>query len=260
MSGEFSLEGKIAIVTGAAGILGPVFCKALTEYGAKVAALDLSDKVNEVFSDNDNIKGYKCDVSSPKEVKQTVQQVIADFGKIDILHNNAQGRTHSVPFEEYTLDMWHETMKVNVDGSLLCLQEVGKHMIDRGQGGSIIQTSSIYGYMAPDFRIYDGCLNAAGKQMSSPAVYTVSKAAQNGLTTYLASYWAKHNIRINNLVPGGVEFQQSDRFKQQYSARIPLGRMAKDHDMVGTLIFLASDASKYITGQDIFVDGGLHVW
>lgn len=260
MNNIFSLDGKVVLLTGASGILGPTFCEALTEYGAKVAALDIDERVHDVFSDNASVKSYVCDVSSSEQVKNVVEMVIQDFGKIDVLHNNAQGKNYPVPFEDYTLDMWHETMKVNVDGAVLCLQEVGKHMIARGEGGSVIQTSSIYGYMAPDFRIYDGCLNPAGKQMSSPAVYTVSKAALNGLTTYIASYWAKHKIRINNIVPGGVEFNQSERFIEQYSSRIPLGRMAKEKDMVGALIFFASDASSYITGQDLFVDGGLHVW
>lgn len=257
---DFNLEGKVAFINGASGILGPHFCHALRDYGAKVFATDVNDKVMDMFSNENNITPFICDISDPANVNEAVSKCLSEFGHIDILHNNAQGKTYSVPFEEYTLDMWRETTNVNVDGYFLCAQAVGKHMVERGQGGSVIQTASIYGAMAPDFRIYDGIKNAAGKNMSSPAVYSASKAAVIGLTRYLASYWAPHGIRVNNLIPGGVEFQQEEQFKANYSSRIPLGRMANPKDMVGAMLFLASDAAGYVTGQDLFVDGGLHVW
>ena len=132
-------------------------------------------------------------------------------------------------------------------------------MVVQGTGGSIIQTASIYGVMAPDHRIYEGSLYL-GRQINTPAVYTASKAAVIGLTKHLASYWAEKGIRVNTLTPGGTESGQNDEFKKRYSDRIPMGRMANAPEMVGALLYLASDASSYVTGQNIIVDGGLNCW
>jgi NAD(P)-dependent dehydrogenase (short-subunit alcohol dehydrogenase family) len=150
-------------------------------------------------------------------------------------------------------------MSVNVDGMFLVAQAVGRKMIEQGTGGSIIQTSSIYGILAPDKRIYEGSFYL-GRQIGTPAVYSTSKSAVVGLTRHLAAYWADKGIRVNTLTPGGVESGQNETFKERYSARIPLGRMAQGEEMVGALIFLASEASSYITGQNIVVDGGLSIW
>ena len=132
-------------------------------------------------------------------------------------------------------------------------------MIDSGEGGSIIQTASIYGVLAPDDRVYEGSSYNA-QQISTPPVYAASKAAIVGLTRYLAARWAKHGVRVNTLTPGGVQSGQNETFVSRYSARVPMGRMAAADDMVGAVIFLASDASAYITGQNIVVDGGLSAW
>lgn len=141
----------------------------------------------------------------------------------------------------------------------LVAKQVGKRMIAQGKGGSIIQTASIYGIMAPDKRIYEGSFYL-GRQISSPAVYSASKASVAGLTKYLAAYWAEHGIRVNAITPGGVESGQNDVFKQKYSARVPMERMARPEEMVGALLYLASDASSYVTGHNIVVDGGLNCW
>jgi len=138
-------------------------------------------------------------------------------------------------------------------------QATGKQMVVQGTGGSIIQTASIYGVMAPDHRIYEGSLYL-GRQINTPAVYITSKAAVIGLTKHLASYWAEKGIRVNTLTPGGTESGQNDEFKKRYSDRIPMGRMANAPEMVGALLYLASDASSYVTGQNIIVDGGLNCW
>jgi NAD(P)-dependent dehydrogenase (short-subunit alcohol dehydrogenase family) len=140
----------------------------------------------------------------------------------------------------------------------LVAQAAGRHMAVHG-GGSIIQTSSIYGVVAPDQRIYEGSFYLGGA-INTPAVYSASKAAVIGLTRHLATYWASANIRVNTLTPGGVESGQNAEFSRRYSARVPLGRMAETGDMVGALVFLASDASGYVTGQNLVVDGGLTAW
>jgi NAD(P)-dependent dehydrogenase (short-subunit alcohol dehydrogenase family) len=267
---KFSLKNKNAVVTGAAGILGRRFCAGLAESGANVAVVDLNKQVVANFAvelmDKYGIKavGIACDVSSPESVASMVDKCVLEFGELHILHNNAAGKSNDLdaffaPFEDYTLDQWRRIMSVNIDGMFLVAQAVGRKMVSQGTGGSIIQTASIYGIMAPDQRIYEKSFYM-GKQINTPAVYSASKAAVVGLTKYLATYWAEKGIRVNTLTPGGVESGQNEEFKTRYSARIPLGRMAHGDEMVGALIFLASDASTYITGQNIVIDGGLDAW
>jgi NAD(P)-dependent dehydrogenase (short-subunit alcohol dehydrogenase family) len=266
----FDLSGKTAIVTGGAGILGQHFCQGLAEFGANVAIVDLNEDqclkvANEVKKQYKvNAAGIMCDVSDPASVKNMVQKVLEIFGKIDVLHNNAASKSSNLnaffaPFEEYSLDEWRKIMSVNIDGMFLVAQAVGDQMVKQGTGGSIIQTASIYGILASDKRIYEGSYYL-GMQISNPGVYSTSKAAVVGLTKYLAAYWADKGIRVNTLVPGGVESGQNDTFKSKYSARIPMGRMAHAHELVGALIYLASDASSYVTGQSMVVDGGLSAW
>jgi NAD(P)-dependent dehydrogenase (short-subunit alcohol dehydrogenase family) len=193
-----------------------------------------------------------------------VEQVVKKFGEINILHNNAAAKSDDLaaffaPFEEYSLSQWREIMSVNIDGMFLVAQAVGRQLLVQVKGGSIIQTSSIYGMMAPDNRIYEGSFYL-DREINTPAVYAASKAAVVGLSKYLATYWADKNIRVNTIAPGGTESGQNDEFKRRYSARIPMNRMADAHEIVGALLFLASDASSYVTGQTILVDGGLSAW
>jgi len=266
----FDLNGKVAVVTGGAGILGQNFCMGLSELGANVAVVDINlDKASEtakIISNlhKGNIHGFACDVSDPSSVKEMVEEVVSEFGEINILHNNAACKSDNLdaffaPFEEYTLDQWREIMSVNIDGMFLVAQAVGNQMIKQGKGGSIIQTSSIYGVMAPDQSIYEGSFYL-DRKINTPAVYTTSKAAVIGLTKHLAAYWADKKIRVNTLTPGGTESGQNDEFKLRYSKRIPMGRMANADEMVGALLYLASDASSYVTGQNIIIDGGLNCW
>ena len=266
----FDLHGKTAIVTGGAGILGRRFCAGLAEFGANVAVIDIDVKAARVVAEElDSRYGSKsigigCNIAKSDSVKEMAKQVVSSLGNIHILHNNAAGKSDDLdaffaPFEEYSLKQWREIMSVNIDGMFLMAQAVGKHMIGHGEGGSIIQTSSIYGIMAPDQRIYEGS-SYMGRAINTPAVYSTSKAAVIGLTKYLAAYWADKGIRVNTLIPGGVESGQNETFKQRYSARVPLGRMARADEMVSALIYLASDASSYVTGQNIIVDGGLEAW
>ena len=138
-------------------------------------------------------------------------------------------------------------------------QAVGKQIVTQGKGGSIIQTASIYGVISPDHRIYEGSYYL-NRQINTPGVYTASKAGVIGLSKYLATYWADKEIRVNTLTPGGTESIQNDEFKRRYANRIPMNRMADACEMVGALLYLASDASSHVTGQNIIVDGGLSVW
>lgn len=266
----FSLKGETAVVTGGTGILGRRFCAGLAEFGAHVAAVDLDEQEAAQFArELTEIYGVRCmalacDVSLPDEVQAMVEKVVREFGEIHILHNNAATKTDDpafffAPFEEYSLKEWRKVVAVNLDGMFLTAQAVGNQMIRQGKGGSIIQTSSIYGILAPDQRIYEGS-HYLGREINTPAVYSASKAAVVGLSKYLASYWANKAIRVNTLVPGGNESGQNETFQRNYSARVPLGRMCRPDELVAAFVFLASDASSYVTGQSFVIDGGLSVW
>ncbi|MCK9276306.1 MAG: SDR family oxidoreductase [Syntrophales bacterium] len=268
--GLFDLSGKKAVVTGGAGILGRHFCAGLAESGATVAVVDVQESEALEFAKSLTDRyggshiGVGCDVSNLSSVTTMLKEIVEKFGEINILHNNAAGKSDDLdaffaPFEQYSLGQWRQIMSVNLEGMFLVAQSVGKQMIAQGKGGSIIQTASIYGVMAPDHRIYEGSFYL-GRKINTPAVYTASKAAVIGLTKYLATYWADKGIRVNTLTPGGTESGQNDEFKRLYSARIPMNRMAHAYEMVGALLYLASDASSYVTGQNIIVDGGLNTW
>ena len=265
-----SLNGKTAIITGGAGILGKHFSKGLASCGSHVAVVDLNKNDAEILA-SDLTRRYgqqcisiECDVSEPASVNSMVAEVVKQFGDIHVLHNNAASKSSDLeaffaPFEEYTLDQWREVAKINIDGMFLVAQAIGKKMVEQNKGGSIIQTASIYGLLGPDSRIYEGS-SYMGHSINTPAVYSVSKAAVIGLTKYLATYWAEKNIRVNCITPGGVESGQNDVFKEKYSSRVPLGRMAQPEEMVGALRYLASNASSYVTGQNIIIDGGWSAW
>ena len=263
---KFQLGGKVALVTGGAGILGRRFCAGLVEAGAQVAVVDLDRGAAQALASElgERAAGFGCDVSDPASVNACVSAVIARFDAIDILHNNAATKSNDVraffsPFEEYTLDTWRAVMSVNIDGMFLMAQAVGRHMQKRGLGGAMIQTASIYGLVGPDSRIYEGS-DYLGGPINTPAVYAASKAAVVGLTKWLATYWAKDGIRVNCLVPGGVSSGQNGTFSQRYSEKVPMGRMAQADEIVPALLYLASDASSYVTGQVLAVDGGWTAW
>lgn len=267
---RFRLDGRVALVTGGAGILGRHFCGVLAEAGARVIVADINEDAAGECADDLHVQwgvetvGVGCDVSSPASVKEAVATAVEAFGRIDVLHNNAASKSEDLdaffaPFEHYSLEEWRRVMAVNVDGMFLMAQCVGRQMLSQGTGGSIIQTASIYGVCAPDQRIYEGS-EYLGRAINTPAVYTVSKAAVIGLTVHLATLWADRGIRVNALTPGGTRSGQNEEFVRRYSARVPMGRMAEAEEMTGALLYLASDASSYVTGQNIIVDGGLCAW
>jgi NAD(P)-dependent dehydrogenase (short-subunit alcohol dehydrogenase family) len=260
------LDGDVAFVTGGGGILGQQFCKGLIEAGAKVAIVDISPEIAEAAAEKlgENAHPFCCDVSSKSSVTACVSDVCEKFGKIDILLNNAATKTADVrdfftPFEEYDLDVWREVMSVNIDGMFLVAQAVGKAMLSQGRGGRIVQTASIYGLVGPDSRIYEGS-DYLGGPINTPAVYSASKAAVIGLTKWLATHWARENIRVNCLVPGGVGSGQNSKFADLYSSRVPINRMAKPEEMIAPMLFLVARESSYVTGQVLAADGGWTAW
>lgn len=262
----FRLNDKVAVVTGGAGILGQRFARGLVDAGAKVAVVDLheSDARDVAIDLGPRARGFGCDVSRSESVQGCVDAIVSHFGCIDILHNNAATKTDDprkffTPFEDYPLEVWREVMSVNIDGMFLMAQSVGREFLKQGRGGAIIQTASIYGMVAPDPRIYEGS-DYLGGAINTPAVYAASKAAVIGLTKWLATHWATSGIRVNSLVPGGVSSGQNSIFSERYASRVPMGRMANSEEMVPALLYLASDASSYVTGQVLAVDGGWTCW
>ncbi len=265
----FDLTGKTAVVTGAAGILGRRFSAGLADFGARVACVDLdgagAGQIAKEIAATHGVEtmGITCDVSCPDSVAEMAGRVERELGPIDVLHNNAATKTANVerflePLEDYRLETWREVMGVNLDGMFLVARAIGARMAGRGSG-SIVQTASIYGVRAPDQRIYEGS-EYLDRTINTPPVYSASKAGVIGLTRHLAAYWGGKGVRVNALTPGGVESGQNETFKARYAQRVPLDRMAGADEMVGALVYLASDASSYVTGQNIIVDGGLSAW
>ena len=262
------LAGRLAIVTGAAGLLGARFSRALSAAGARVVGLDLTaDAVDAALaSTSDRFSSLAVDLADERSVIETASQIEREFGAPDILVNNAASKSSDVrsffrPFEDTSTAVWNEVMAVNITGMMLMCREHGRRMIEHGKRGTIINIASIYGVVAPDQRIYQGSdYPDLGGSINTPAIYSTTKAAVIGLTRYLAAYWGHAGIRVNAISPGGVSSGQNETFRQNYSRRVPLGRMAEGEEMDGALVYLASDASSYVTGQNIVVDGGLTAW
>jgi NAD(P)-dependent dehydrogenase (short-subunit alcohol dehydrogenase family) len=260
----FSLRDRVAIVTGACGLLGRQHCDALARAGAKVVVADLDESEAGLVAAEIG-KGHlalSLDVTNQESLQSARRRILETYGQIDVLVNNAAINdmfenpllaAEQSMFEHYPLDMWDRSWRVNVSGVFLCSQVFGGVMAERGSG-SIINIASTYGIVAPDQGIYR---DDTGRQSfyKSPA-YPVTKSAVIGFTKFLAAYWGKRNVRVNALSPGGVENGQEEWFKQNYANKTPLGRMAVPSDYKGAIVFLASDASAYMTGANLVVDGG----
>lgn len=266
----FNLSGRVAIVTGGAGLLGKGFCRALAEAGASVLIADLDEEAASLLANAlalDELKAtpYQVDVTSQDSVRGMVEAALKAFGRLDILVNSAaldpkfdpqHNGQQAGAFEDYPLESWNQALSVNLTGTFLCCQAAVPPMLAQ-RGGSIINLCSIYGLVGPDQRIYQ---LPGQPPRYKPVYYSVTKAGVLGLTRYLATYYAGQNLRVNALTPGGVFNDHDEAFLQAYSARTVLGRMAEKHEMNGALLFLASDASSYMTGANLVVDGGWTAW
>jgi 2-deoxy-D-gluconate 3-dehydrogenase len=269
----FDLSGKSAIVTGGAGLLGQEFCRTLAEAGAGVVVADLQVEAaeavaNRLREDGLSAIAVQTDVTMPESTQALASKALEAYGRLDVLVNSAAldpkfdpqaiARRGSVSgaFEDYPLEQWRQALDVNLTGLFLCCQAAVKPMLEQGSG-SIINICSMYGLVGPDQRLYqrDGVQTAF-----KPVYYSVTKAGVVGLTHYLASYYAGKNIRVNALTPGGVYNGHDETFLKAYSARAVMGRMARKDEMNGAILFLASEASSYMTGANLVVDGGWTAW
>jgi NAD(P)-dependent dehydrogenase (short-subunit alcohol dehydrogenase family) len=264
----FALNDRIAVVTGGLGRLGRAYAEALLAHGAKVAILDQSEEPATVrnalaaLADHAALLVCGVDVVRRSTLEDALARISARWGRApDILINNAAidsppdaPASENGPFETYPEESWDRIMAVNVKGVMLCCQVFGGAMARAG-GGSIVNVASIYGSVAPDQSIYD-YRRQRGETYYKPVAYSASKSALYNLTRYLAVYWAKNRVRVNTLTLAGVFAGQDPAFLDAYTRRIPVGRMAEPADYVGPMLFLVSDASRYMTGADLVVDGG----
>lgn len=267
---KFSLKGRVALVTGGAGLLGKEFCKTLAEAGADVYCADLNfDLANQaaetLAKENLKVRAIKLDVTSAESSESVVEEIVKRSGSLDILVNSAaldpkfdptHSQNSSNAFETYPLQNWQDAVNVNLTGPFLVTQAVSRQMVKQGKG-SIINICSTYGLGGPDQRLYE---KPGQPKVYKPVYYTVTKAGILGFTKYLATYYANTEIRVNALTPGGIYNNHDEIFLKNYSSRTVLGRMAKKDEMNGALLFLASDASSYMTGSNVVVDGGWTAW
>ncbi len=263
----FNLKNKTVMLTGSAGRLGTRFAHVLSQAGADVILVDIEQSANKKL-ERELISRYKTkptafcvDISKQSDMKQLTKKIMSKYKKIDVLINNAHfiPRIHpkrDASFEEYPLDLWDKTISINLRGLFLCCQEIGQIMLKQKKG-VIVNISSIYGIVGADQRIY------GNSRLNSPPFYAASKGAMVNFSRYLAAYWEGKNIRVNTLTLGGVfdeKLHKDKTFVKNYSKKTILGRMANKEDYDGPLLFLASDASSYVTGTNLVVDGGWTAW
>ena len=271
MKNLFDLTGKTALITGAGGLLGPKHAEAIVEYGGTVVLTDhhldraeaRATEINEKYGEGSAV-AYHMDVTDPISVKAVVD--LCD--RIDILINNAAkdpkvkkdaGLTPASRFETMTPEYWYEGIDAAMNGTFFCSQAVGNKMLDNG-GGVILNISSDLGVIAPDQRLYRKEGLQEEEQNVKPITYSAAKWAIVGMTKYLAVYYAQKNIRVNSLSPTGVYNDHPEEFVKKLSNIIPMGRMADINEYKGAIVFLCSDASTYMTGENVVIDGGKSVW
>ena len=275
MNDLFTLRDKVIVVTGAGGLLGFEYCKAIINSKGIPILIDinkksLKSKVEELKDEfpTNTCDSYVVDITKEEQIKKNCSVIITKYGKIDGLINNAANNpkiedNNKINFsrlENFNLDVWKNDLNIGLLGSFLCIKYYGFQISKNPNGGSVINVSSDLGVIAPNQNLYkkDGIVDEL--QSVKPVTYSVIKHGINGLTKYVSTYWAEKNVRCNSICPGGVFNEQPDDFLNKISKLIPLGRMAKKEELNGIVVFLLSDASSYINGSIINVDGGRTAW
>jgi len=270
----FRLDEKVIVITGAAGLLGKKHAEAIACYGGIPILIDIDKNkldivVNEINENYQiNCKGYVVDITVEEQIKENITELIKDYGKVDGLINNAANnpkieKKNDIEFsrlENFAEHTWNNDIDVGLKGAFLCSKYYGNEISNNPNGGSIVNISSDLGLIAPDQELYMEENLPNNKQPVKPVTYSIVKSGIIGLTRYLATYWPKSKVRCNALCPGGIENNQSEEFLNKISKKIPMGRLAKAEEYQGTIIWLLSDASSYLNGAIISVDGGRTVW
>ncbi len=268
---SFKLDGQVAVITGGFGQLGQRFAAALADQGARVALLDIVTEPKKALPELDRfrregqVKGFKADITKRADLERALTEIVKAFGTPTVLINNAAidsppdaPASENGPFETYPEKSLDLMLDVNLKGTFLACQVFGGAMAQAGQG-SVINVSSIYGMVSPNQDIYE-YKREAGESWYKPATYSLTKSGILNLTRYLATYWAKKGVRVNTLTPAGIFNGQDAKFLDEYTRRMPMGRMARPDELNGAVVFLASNASSYMTGSNLVVDGGWTAW
>tara|TARA_B110000967_G_scaffold134480_1_gene137312 strand:- start:2781 stop:3599 length:819 start_codon:yes stop_codon:yes gene_type:complete len=270
---EFSLEKKVTLISGANGLIGREISDALASYSSNLIlldntkSLDIDDyarKLSEKYSVK--VKVFHTSITDIKGIKSAINEAIISFGKIDILVNLAAidakfdeniNNANTSAFEDFPLDLWNKSVEVNMTGTFMITQQVIKQMLKQ-QNGNIINVASTYSLVSPNQNLYK--FNEEGEQLFKPIDYVATKSMIPNFTRYLATFYGKKGIRVNTIVPHGVLNNASGKFIDNFSKLSPLGRMCNKEELRGPFLFLASDASSYMTGSTLVVDGGWTAW
>ena len=258
---KFELKDKVIIISGACGLIGRAFCEAVSQFGGSVVVADISASNPKQFAaDLEKRNGVKCigveiEVENKDSVQFLLKQVLDTFGKVDGLVTGHQNKSHLIfePFEDVSEENWDKVVEVNLKGTFLLCQIIGSYMAKNGNG-SIVNIPSTYSVVAPNQNLYKGT------NMGCPAAYSASKGGIDALSQYLASYWASKNVRVNMITPHGVWNNHEDQFEKNFAQFSPMQRMSYNHEVAPALIYLLSDASSYVTGNNMLVEGGWTTW
>lgn len=258
---KFELGGKVIVITGACGLIGRAFCEAAAQFGAHIVLADIPaakpEEAAKVLEEKHGRKmlGFGLDVAQKSEVIALKAAVEAEFNRCDGLVNGHQNKTKSFfePFEEYGEDNWDAVVETNLKGTFLTCQIIGTWMTALG-GGSIVNIPSTYSVVAPNQNLYKGT------SLGCPAAYSASKGGVDALSRYLASYWANKKVRVNMITPHGVWNNHEQQFEDNFARFSPMERLSYNHEVASALIYLLSDASSYVTGDNLLVEGGWTVW
>jgi len=271
---KFNLNKKICIITGGAGFLGEKYAEAVIEASGIPVLIDINSKaLSQVVCSLEKkykkeIFGLKADITNKKDLESAKKKILEKYNRIDILINNAatnpkiednQKQENWTRFENFPEEVWLNDLAVGLKGSFLCSQVFGNYMAEK-RGGVILNISSDLGIISPDQRIYRKEGIKEEEQIVKPVTYSVVKHGLIGLTKYLATYWAEKNIRVNAICPGGVYNNQDEEFVKKLTNLIPMGRMADKDEYKATVLFLISEASSYMTGSVLVIDGGRTCW